>query len=167
VAFFNGVTYELTLEDVPSLGIQYRTRPAAADKIKGARVQALFWVRGEGWKEADWTNQPSVRFCRDLKSQRIDELILIISNSEFKDPERRLRPPALAVRVGGLGRGTLELLGRVHRQRRLIYDRPAFFQDVAVQFHTSARERTSQLFRLRRASPEDQRHLPGRAPRKR
>lgn len=34
-------------------------------------------------------------FCRDQTSQRIEELVIIISNAEFMDRDRRLRPEGL------------------------------------------------------------------------
>jgi hypothetical protein len=42
----------------------------------------------------DWTNKPYKSFCRDVLAERIEELVLIISNSEFKDRNYKLKPPS-------------------------------------------------------------------------
>lgn len=96
VAFWNGVTSKLSLKDIPAIGVQYQPDPATDDEKKGARVQALIKLKGQEWQVADWTNLPYVTFCRDMLAERIDELVLIISNSEFKDRERKLKPPDMA-----------------------------------------------------------------------
>jgi hypothetical protein len=97
VTFWNGATFELVLENVPGLGLEYRTNPVSPDKIKGASVQALIKLRGkDDWQEEDWSGREQVSYCRDVVSQRIDELVLIVSNSDFADSSRKLEPPGLA-----------------------------------------------------------------------
>jgi hypothetical protein len=97
VVFWNGVTSKLSLDArIEELGVQYQSDPASAEEKKGARIQALIKMRGQDWQVADWTDLPYVAFCRDTLAERIDELVVIISNSEFKDRERKLKPPDLA-----------------------------------------------------------------------
>jgi hypothetical protein len=96
IAFWNGATFNLKLEELLPIGIQYKPDTATADEKLGARVQALIKLRGQDWQVADWTNVPYMTFCRDMLSERIDELVLIISNSEFKNRDRKLQPPGLA-----------------------------------------------------------------------
>ena len=96
IAFWNGVTSKLSLEArIQELGVQYQLDPASADEKRGARVQALIKI-GNTWTTEDWTDRPFVTLCRDVLAERIDELVLIISNSEFKTRDRKLKPPALA-----------------------------------------------------------------------
>jgi hypothetical protein len=93
VAFWNGVTFKLDLEersDEP-FGVIYHSEDASADQKKGARVQALIKMAGQDWRKEDWTDVPYVAFCRDLFEERIEELVIIISNSEFEDRDRVLK----------------------------------------------------------------------------
>lgn len=91
VAFWNGATKQLSLQDEFKV-----TSPSDTQKTKGGRVRALIKIRGQAWKIDDWTNRDVVSFCRDTVAERIDELVLIISNSEFTDRNRKLQHPGLA-----------------------------------------------------------------------
>jgi hypothetical protein len=95
VIFWNGVTHKLSLFDSDCCGKVYAPEPFTGDAKKGARVQALIKIDGQDWQIADWTDRPFVAFCRDVLAERIDELVLIISNSE-KDLFRTLKPVDLA-----------------------------------------------------------------------
>ncbi len=96
VAFWNGVSFNLDTRDVPG-GVQYDPKDAAPEQKKGAHVQALMKLHGQtDWQIADWTNQPYVTLCRDELAERIDELVIIISNSEFKERDRKLKPAAMS-----------------------------------------------------------------------
>jgi hypothetical protein len=45
------------------------------------KIQALLKIDGQ-WKEPeDWTGMPLVSFCRDKKDERIEELVVVYSNS--------------------------------------------------------------------------------------
>ena len=92
VAFWNGVTFNIDLREIPLAGLQYDPKPATAETRKGARVQALIKIEGQDWKREDWTDRPFVTFCRDAADERLRDLVIIISNSEFKDRDRRLKP---------------------------------------------------------------------------
>lgn len=49
---------------------------------KHVKVQAL-WMDGAGaWQEEDWSDYEFVGFCRDLKGQRAQHLVIILSNAE-------------------------------------------------------------------------------------
>lgn len=95
VAFWNGVTSDLKLTAGPAGDLRYEPASASGDAIKGAHVQALIKMRGKEWTKADWTHVPYITYCRDVVEERIDELVLIISNSEFKERDRKLQPPGL------------------------------------------------------------------------
>jgi hypothetical protein len=85
VVFWNGATKILRQTD------EFETEEASDAQKKGGRIRALVKIRGRDWRVEDWTNRGSVPFCRDTKDERIDELVLIISNSEFSDRNRRLQ----------------------------------------------------------------------------
>ena len=97
VVFWNGVTSKLDIRDLTQgvLGPQYTTDQASPDDSKGAHVTALIRM-GESWTEEDWTNRDMVVYCRDVLAERVDELVLIISNSDFQDRDRKLKPPGIA-----------------------------------------------------------------------
>ncbi|HEX9161040.1 MAG TPA: hypothetical protein VF980_04965 [Thermoanaerobaculia bacterium] len=95
VAFWNGVTNALDVRDISNgaLGPQYVTDAGNSDDIKGAHVTAIFSKGGKWQKPEDWTSKPFSAYCRDVTDERVDELVIIISNSEFKDRQRKLKPP--------------------------------------------------------------------------
>jgi hypothetical protein len=85
VAFWNGLTSSLSKPD------EYETDAVAQDQRKGANITALIKIRGQDWTRDDWTNENFVSFCRDRLAERIDELVVITSNSEFAVRDRRLK----------------------------------------------------------------------------
>jgi hypothetical protein len=49
----------------------------------GAKVQAILKIRGQDWKPAeDWTALASKKFCRDRSSEDLEQLVIVISNSQ-------------------------------------------------------------------------------------
>ncbi|RKH59914.1 Ig-like domain-containing protein [Corallococcus aberystwythensis] len=55
---------------------------AAKDPVK---VFALWKDEAGAWHDEDWSEYEYVGFCRDMKSQRVQELVVIVSNAKF-DP---------------------------------------------------------------------------------
>ena len=102
--FLNGWTYEVDKRIVEFPGadrsaLTYVFTPLDAAKKKDTiRVQALVKVNGQWQKGAqDWTNKPSATYCRDKQSDRIDEAVVIVSNSEFHDRSSVYQPTKLAL----------------------------------------------------------------------
>ena len=111
VAFWNGITFNLGTRDVPG-GSFYDPKEASADQKKGVRVQALIKLNGQqDWQVADWTNLPYLAFCRDMLAERIDELVLIVSNSDYKDQSRTVKPPGMAPLVWVSNMGCWQWVG--------------------------------------------------------
>jgi hypothetical protein len=104
VVYWNGVTAKLTLQD------EYSSEPASEPEKKGATVEAIYKINGQ-WQTADWSDVDFVQFCRDRRAERIEELVIVISNSEFDDPNRKLRPPALRPALWVSNMGCLEWTG--------------------------------------------------------
>ncbi|HET6410237.1 MAG TPA: hypothetical protein VFG14_20270 [Chthoniobacteraceae bacterium] len=49
----------------------------------GAKVQAILKIRGQPWKAAEnWTALASKRFCRDRPAEDLEQLVIVISNSQ-------------------------------------------------------------------------------------
>lgn len=66
---------------------------------KTARIQALLKIDGQ-WKQEDWTEVPLRSFCRDVKAERIEELMVVFSNHEWNDRNHKLsyqKPPRLNI----------------------------------------------------------------------
>ena len=52
--------------------------------VRGAHVWALLKIGGE-WTVQDWTDTRYSQFCRQLDSERLEELVLLVTNSVFDD----------------------------------------------------------------------------------
>lgn len=50
-----------------------------------AKVQALIKIEGQDWTLEDWTNLPERKFCRTEPAERLEELVIIFSNSEWEN----------------------------------------------------------------------------------
>ena len=102
-AFYNGFTFRLDWRDTSdpldaSSGRTMAWTPLPPEQIKGARVQALIKIAGRAeWEPVqDWTNEPYKFFCRDQADQRLEELVIIFSNSEYQDRDWTLLPHGVA-----------------------------------------------------------------------
>lgn len=87
VSFNNGFTYESTIGTGPGSYpfSRYQTKPLPERDKQGATVQALLKFEGRDWALEDWTNVPERRYCLDMKSERLEQLVVMQSNSEFKN----------------------------------------------------------------------------------
>lgn len=66
-----------------------------------AKVEALIKIEGQPWTSEDWTRLPDREFCRTKPEERVEELVIIISNSEWEDRGDLLDPgsPAPLLRL--------------------------------------------------------------------
>ncbi len=92
VVFYNGLTHELAHDDGQAIpqgddSVTYYSKGALpAEDVAALSVQALIKFEGNPlWEVQDWTAKPFVAFCRDKRAERIEELVLILANSEH-DP---------------------------------------------------------------------------------
>ncbi len=93
VAFWNGATFDLQEATMPIISQYWNPQPIAASAREGVRVQALYKIKGQDyWVQDDWTEKPVQTFCRDVAAERLEELVIIISNSQFLDPNKRAKP---------------------------------------------------------------------------
>lgn len=94
VRFWNGATFDLQKSTGPLFTPVWDPKQATAAAKEGVRVQALVKIKGHDWQApADWSDEPAVTFCRDVAAERIEELVLIVSNSQFLDAGKRAKPP--------------------------------------------------------------------------
>lgn len=100
VRFWNGATFDLQKSAGPLFSPVWDPKPATAAAREGIRVQALIKIKGQDWQApADWTDEPAVTYCRDVAAERLEELVLIVSNSQFLDAGKRARPPGQVPRL--------------------------------------------------------------------
>lgn len=105
VTFYNGLGFDLaersfSYEDTYSASA-LMWRPRSAEQTRGLKLQALIKIGGTWRAVEDWTARPFKTFCRDDQAERIDELVIIASNSEWADRKRKItiadEPPTLTV----------------------------------------------------------------------
>ncbi len=104
MAFWNGVTFDLEKQSAPTVGAYWNPQPASPDAVKGIKVQALVKINGT-WTQDDWTDKPYALFCRDLNAERLQELVIVVSNSRLDDSAGSFKPPGMApvLWVSGIG----------------------------------------------------------------
>ncbi|GEM_PF-657323 len=79
VGFFNALEFAVKLETVEEFGDVFSPKPPGTTP-KGAHVRALLKVGGT-WKEEDWTGERHRSFCRMKDSEKLESLVVILSNS--------------------------------------------------------------------------------------
>jgi hypothetical protein len=60
--------------------------------VRGAHVWALLKIGGE-WTVEDWTDKRQTQFCRQVASERLEELVLLVTNSVFDDRAYSITAP--------------------------------------------------------------------------
>ncbi len=91
IVFYNGMKDAVDVTSLStSLGSAY-TAPAPADpsSTQGAHVDALLKIDGT-WTHEDWTNKPYRSFCRDATRERLQALVIVLTNA---DASNDLSPP--------------------------------------------------------------------------
>lgn len=79
------------------------THPYAGGSEPTAKVQAIVKIRGQEWKPAeDWTSFSQKTLCLDKPAEDVEELVIVISNSEFTNRSHDLSNVA-ELKVSALG----------------------------------------------------------------
>jgi hypothetical protein len=56
-------------------------------------IQALVKIESQPWRQPqDWSHDYYKAFCRDMRAERIEELIIIVSNGEWEDRDHVFQP---------------------------------------------------------------------------
>lgn len=85
LGFFNGLTRSLRIQTVEDYGALYSAEPLTGPDIaNGGHVTALVKINGV-WKKEDWTPLAGRLYCRDVKSERVEAIVVILSNADI-DP---------------------------------------------------------------------------------
>jgi hypothetical protein len=97
IGFLNGLTYDLGTAVPPSpinFGPLYKWSDASDDAKRGAMVQIIVKKNGQ-WQAPEPLSDTKIKaFCQDNASEKIDELVLVITNSDT-DENRTLKSPDL------------------------------------------------------------------------
>ncbi len=80
VTFYNGFFYNVAKMDSES-GTFFAPEVRPEADTRGLHVEALIKIAGEEWIREDWTMFHAQTFCRDVASERIEEIVLIATNS--------------------------------------------------------------------------------------
>lgn len=102
VTFYNGLTFKLSrthiVDATPGWDTSFDTlawTDAQDATKKAAAVRVILKVNGSWRAPEDWTNEPYKTFCRDVADEHVEEMVVIVSNSEWQDASYRLRPEDL------------------------------------------------------------------------
>ena len=125
VIFYNGLTFKLAEGEVPHVWPntkKYYPQVLTPEEMKGIGIHALIKVAGQDWKWEDWSYELSKGFCRDAKAERLEELVLIFSNSEFdqSSPNYLLKPRGLNPLLLTSDMGCWQWKGTVNRTQAFL-----------------------------------------------
>lgn len=65
----------------------------------GLHITALLKIGGAWQDPIDWTYYPYQHYCRDVASERVEEMVLIVTNDEFNDRNDKIMPPGKPISV--------------------------------------------------------------------
>ena len=98
VLFLNGWTFKADKNavDIDFQPVAYTSVPLDdSKKTDTIQVEALEKVNGKWTKHVNashWTDKSFVAYCRDRSDERLEELVIIVSNSEFHDRNKTYEP---------------------------------------------------------------------------
>jgi hypothetical protein len=91
VRYLTSHAYRFTFPDPTVRSVVFRNPYPDRNAWPTASVRALVKVGGQ-WRQEDWTALGSRMLCRDLTADRVEELYVVISNSEHADRSHKLKP---------------------------------------------------------------------------
>jgi hypothetical protein len=91
VAFYNGLSHKLsetaqTINFLDPQSVYYKLDYLGLDAYDGINVTALIKINNT-WTREDWSDESYRVYCRDRKAQRLQELVLIVTNGNFKSSQ--------------------------------------------------------------------------------
>lgn len=84
-------TYHFTFND-PNIRSVLFYNPFKDGSFPNADVMAYYQLEDKSWHVENWTNQYGKGFCRDLEAERVQDLVVVISNHEWKNRNLTLEP---------------------------------------------------------------------------
>lgn len=92
IAFWNGASWNLKTQDVAVVGPFWNPQALSGSGLGGIKVQAIIKIADHDPIVKDWTNKPYQLYCRDLTDEHLQELVIVISNSELTDRSGLVSP---------------------------------------------------------------------------
>jgi hypothetical protein len=139
VVFYNGYTFNLgeqqvMLDPFGPVGTTLVASPLPTEATRNAHVKALIKTAGHDWVVEDWTNRGLVRYCRDAPGEKLEELILIFSNSEHQDRQRVIRPAQLPPTLWVSSIGCWQWEGEINAVENVFDDGPLLTMKTQIRF---------------------------------
>jgi hypothetical protein len=91
VRYLAAHTYRFTFPD-PEVRSVLFYNPFQDGAFPTADVSVYYRLEDQSWHIEEWTAQYGKGFCRDLEAERVEELIIVISNDEWQDRSHKLEP---------------------------------------------------------------------------
>lgn len=112
-------TYRFRFTDDSARSVAFTNPLLYFPQQPDSKILALYKVEGDDWTQEDWTDKLSKTFCRAIDDERLEELIVTISNGQWRNRSEMLKlspDPLLAVTNIGCARweGTFETT--IHHQ---------------------------------------------------
>lgn len=96
--------YRFSFSDVATRSLMFRNTFYPLYKAgKAVSVQALWRPAGGAWVEENWTAKEWIGFCRDAKSQRLAELVVIVASGEIGSVTQVVAAPAPTFKRNNIG----------------------------------------------------------------
>lgn len=128
ISFYNGWNFKLNKEERGGYGFE----DLPNDEAKDINVQALIKVKGE-WKPAeDWSDRPLAFFCQDKYSEQLEELVLVVSNSQWENRNKVFEPLGEVPMVTASNVGCYRWEGTIKHTIKSSYKEFPGFSDIEI-----------------------------------
>jgi hypothetical protein len=76
------------------------TESVPPEHVEMVSIQALYKIEGDPlWYVDDWTHLPHVSFCPDAREECLEQLVIVMTNTEHKNRSHRIRSMARRPRL--------------------------------------------------------------------
>lgn len=128
VSFYNGWNYKLN-KDVNG---GYSFDELTNNEAKDIKVQALVKAGGSWQPAQDWSERPLSFFCLDGAADKIEELVLVVSNSQWEDRTKEFKPLGEAPMLTASNVGCYRWEGTIKHTRNSAYKEFPGFSHIEI-----------------------------------
>lgn len=82
--------FAFTEEATRSVMFHNTFQPKRKQGVK-VSVRAFYKPENQNWQEEDWSDYEWIGFCRDFKDQRLEELVIVISSTEWQPSRPKVK----------------------------------------------------------------------------
>jgi hypothetical protein len=97
-AFYNGHNFNLVEQDFGG-GATLFPQGATPEETKGAHIWGIAKINGQWQEPEDFSTVYQKLYCREIADQRLDELVLVFTNSEYEDTSHHTSTPGLPTTI--------------------------------------------------------------------